>query len=508
MRTGLVSGLQSGLANGLNPGSYAFVALGPGLVVVGGSSNPQGIIPATDNTDVPGIENAYAGFQLTRIGALGGANPTVITSAKAALQPRVDSIGSPYLVGTAGAELQMGRDLDANAWGGVAFTADGSFLDPASTNGWLNPGYPTTPPSWMDRFFAAIDAAVIAHGKPFRVLLWDHGNDGNIANGANYYTNLVTFMDRVRQRYGDVGIVIPILTNKNTAGGLMQTVRAHMESFAMREDSARVRTVYTDDATLIDAAHIGPNAGGAIGVCTLGSRYATAVISAANRTVDNTSPKWGAQGVVVTATSTALAPVPLPTVFGTYNNKQDIGVLWYSGASANSITAPTGWTQVTGSPFFGGAVSDSRLHIFTRTLQPGDAAPSIADVASDEAKMAGIFIIRNSSGLDVNPTGDTVAAAAPSAAVTWPDLTPASANCLIVQLVAYRIDDVVPKCSGYTNAALAGLAERVDIDSNVGSGYGIAICVGTKATATAIGNTTATLAAACSQARATLAFKP
>jgi hypothetical protein len=509
--SGVRSGVRSGVQSGLNPGSYAFVATGPGLVVIAGSSNPQGIIPATDNTDVPGIEDVYAGFQLTRVGALGGAGPTIVASAKAGLQPRVDSLGGSYPAGTAGAELQMGRDLDAanaNAWGGVAFTSDGSFLDPGSANGWLNGSYPTTPPSWMERFFAAIDAAVIAHGKPFRVLIWDHGNDGNIAAGANYYTNLVTFMDRVRRRYGNVGIVVPILTNKNTAGGLMQTVRAAMESFAMRDDSARVRTVYIDDAALIDAAHIGPNAGGAIGVCTLGSRYATAVISAANNTVDNTSPKWGAQGAVVTATSLGLAPVPLPSFFGTYNNKRDIGVLWYSGASANAITAPTGWTQVTNSPQFAGAVADSRLHVFTRVLQPGDAAPTIADVASDEAKLAGIFVIRNSSGLDVNPTGDTVAAAAASADVTWPDLTPVTANCLIVQLVAYRIDDTVSKCSGYTNAALAGLAERVDIDSNVGSGYGIAVCVGTKATAAAIGNTTATLAAACSQARLTLCFKP
>ena len=523
MARGIIRGIKHGNVHGsrhssLILGSYAPVGTGPGLVVVAGSSNPQGIGVAANMTDFPGIGSAFASFQLIRNSALSGPSPTIVTETIQDLQSRTTSVGVSYGTGTMGAEGKLGRDLDAannNAWGGVTFTADGSFLDASAANGWLNPSYPTVAPSWMERFFSAIDAAVIAHGKPFRVLIWDHGNDGNIAAGANYYNNLVTFFDRVRSRYGDVGIVIPILTNKNVSGGLMPTVRTGMEAFAMRFDSLRVRVVYLDDVSLRDAAHYADDAGGVLGYCEAGRRYALAVISAANNTISNTFPLWGAQGDFVTATSLGLPPTPLPPVFGTYNNKSDIGVLWYSGASANAISAPAGWTQVTNSPQFGGAVADSRLHVFTRTLQPGDSAPTIADVASDEAKASGIFVIRNSTGLDVNPTGDTVAAASPASAVTWPGLTTVSNNCLIVQLVAYRIDDVVTKCSGYANAALGGAGfgetgprERVDFDSNVGSGYGIAVCVGTKAAAGAIGNTTATLASACSQARLTLAFKP
>jgi hypothetical protein len=490
--------------------TFAPVAAGPGLVFVGGSSNGQGVGVAANMTDFPGISTPFAGFQFSRTGALFNANPTFISEAKQDLQPRTANLGGSYPVGTCGPELTMGRDLDAantGLWGGATFTVDGSRIDPALE--WLNPGWPTTPPSGMDRLFAAIDAAIVAHGKPLKAFIWDHGNDGNVAQGANYYNNLISFFTRLRVRYGDIGIVLPILTNKNTGGGLMQTVRAHMEAWAMLPSSDRVRTVYLDDLGMRDAAHYADDAGGVKGYGEAGKRYATAVISAVNETVDNTIPKWGAQGVVVTATSLGLPAVPLPLHFGTYNNKPDIGVLWYSGASANPITAPAGWTQVTNSPFFGGAVADARLHVFTRTLVAGDTAPTIADVASDEAKMAGIFIIRNSSGLDTNaPTGDTVAAAAPSAVVTWPTYTTVTNKCLVVQLLAYRIDDVVPKVSGYTNAALTGLEERVDIDSNVGSGYGFAACIGVDTVAGAIGTTTATLAAACSQARCTLAFKP
>lgn len=514
MGHGIIHGSKHGPTHGVKHGalvlgSYAPVASGPGLVFISGSSNGQGLGVAANMTDFPGIATAFPAFQFSRTGALAGANPTFVSEARQDLQPRTTVVGGAYVAGTCGPELTMGRALDAannNAWGGATFTADGSRLDAALE--WLNSGWPTTPPSGMERLFAAIDAAVIAHGKPLKVFIWDHGNDGNVAQGANYYNNLVTFFDRIRARYGNIGIVIPIITNKNTSGGLMQVVRGHMEAFAMRTDSARVRTVYLDDLGMRDAAHYADDAGGVLGYGAAGNRYATAVISAANQTVDNTFPIWGAQAEIVSATSLGLPPCPLPATFGTYNNKQDIGVLWYSGASANPIAAPAGWTQVTNSPQFAGAVADARLHVFTRVLQPGDSPPTIADVASDEAKIAGIAVIRNTTGLDVNPTGDTVAAAAPSATVTWPSITTVSANCLIVQLVAYRIDDVVPKCSAYANAGLTVLEERVDHDSNVGSGYGIAICIGRRAAAGATGSTTATLASACSQARLTLAFKP
>ena len=240
---------------------------------------------------------------------------------------------------------------------------------------------------------------------------------------------------------------------------------------------------------------------------TAGNRYATAVISAANETVDNSFPKWGCQAETVSATSLGLPPIPLPVHFGTYNSKADIGVLWYSGASVNNITAPTGWTQVVNSPVFPGVAADARLHVFTKTLVAGEALPVIADVASDEAKLSGICVIRNSTGIDVNPVANSAPASAPLATVTWPTLTTVSANCLILNIVAYRIDDTVSKLSAYTNAATSP-AERVDIDSNIGSGYGIGIAVGTKAVAGAIGATTATLSAACSWAAITIPFKP
>lgn len=509
--SGLASLAAVGAMTGLsaNVRGYAPVGIGPGLVFIAGSSNPQGVGVAASMTDFPSIATPLAGFQFSRVSALFNANPTFVTEAKQDLQPRTSSLGGSYPTGTCGGELQMGRDLNtanANAWGGATFTIDGSRLDPALEL--LNPGWPTTPPDGMTRLFNTIDAAVAAHGKAFRVFDFDHGNDGNVAQGANYYVNLVDYMNRIRLRYGDVGVVLPIITNKNNAGGLMGTVRTAMEAALMRPDFDRAVGVYLDDLGMRDAAHYADDAGGALGYCEQGKRLAVAVIAAANRTRDLSTPIWGCQADIVTATSTALAPTPLPPFWGGINNKPDIAVMWYSGASANAISAPAGWTQVTNSPQYGGNVSDSRLHVFTRTLTASETAPQIADVASDEAKAAGMFIIRNSTGLDATPTGDTVLASAPSASVTWPTITTVTANCLVVHLVAYRIDAAVPACSAYSNGALAGLAERVDFDSAVGSGYGIAIAIGKKATAGAVGTTTATLASSTSQARLTLVFKP
>lgn len=513
MRSGLVSGYISGYLAGYNPGGYAEVAIGPGLVFMAGSSNAQGPGVATDMTDYPGIDAEYAGFQFSRSGSTlgGGGTGTWVDEAKANLRPRVTTLGAPYVAGTCGWELKMGRDLDAanaNAWGGATFTTDGAQLH--TTKEFLNPAWPTVGLQWLSRLFGAIDAAIVAHGKPLKVFVWGHGNDANDGTATSaYYANLIDLFNRIRLRYGNIGIVIERLTNRNTAGGTVQ-VRMAMEAFAMRPENTRVAVVYTDEAALIDGAHYVPDAAGVLGYCEVGKRMAAAIIAAANNTVhDLASPWWGAQGVIQTAASVAFAnAIPFPDYYGTVNGKRDIGVLWYVANSNNAITAPTGWTQVTGSPVWAGAALDARLHVFTRTLLAGDAAPTIADVASDDGKCAGIFVIRNSSGLDVNPTTGTVTDASAATAVSFPAITPVTAGCLIVHILGHGIDALVPQLGALANAGLTGLYKHVDFCTNVNLGYGCVIGAGIRAAATATGNTTGTLLAVNTQALMTLAFKP
>jgi len=506
-------GPRLGVGIGGTTDGFAPVAPGPGLVFFAGSSGAQGLATATNFTDYPGIDAAYAGFQFMRTGALlSGANGGSWTSeTKQDLQPRTTTIGAPYIVGTAGYELKLGRDLDAanaNAWGGATFTTDAASLH--STLHFLNPAWPTVGDQWVVRLCTAIQAAIEAHGKPLKVFVWDHGNDASDGTAtAAYYTNLVYLFNVVRQRFGNVGIVVMRLSNRSTFGGGINAVRDAMESFAMRPENGRVAVTYIDECSLRDTAHLADDAAGVLGYCEAGKRLAVAVIAAANDTVHpTTSPWWGVQAVPQVAGSTAFAnPIPYPNFYGSANNKADIGVLWYSGAGNTPITAPTGWTQVTGSPVWGGAVTDARLHVFTRTLQSGDTPPTIADVAGDGEKSAGIFVIRNSSGLDVNPTTATVPIAAPSASVSWPAITPASTNCLIVHILAHGIDAATPQLGGLTNAGLTGLIKHVDYCSVTNSGTGCVVGAGVRASATDTGATTGTLLAADTQALMTLAFK-
>jgi hypothetical protein len=513
-KIGFGIGARIGVGIGGTTDGYAPVPPGPGLVFMAGSSNAQGPGVAASMTDFPGIGDAYAGFQFIRMGSTlaGAGGGEWVTESIDDLQDRVTTLGAPYVAGTCGWECKMGQDLDAanpNAWGGATFTTDGAMLH--TTKEFLNPAWPTVGAQWVARLFTAIDAAIVAHGKPLKVFVWGHGNDANDGtSAAAYYANLIVLFDRIRQRYGDIGIVIERITNRNTAGSVV-LVRMAMEAFAMRPENGRVAVVYTDECAMRDTAHYADDAGGVLGYCEVGKRMATACIAAANDTVhDLASPWWGAQGVIQVAGSIAFAnPIPLPVYFGSVNNKRDIGVLWYCANSNNAITAPTGWTQVTGSPVWDNASAlNARLHVFTRVLQPGDTAPTIADVASDDGKCAGIAVIRNSSGLDVNPTTATVADAAASADVSFPSITPVTAGCLIVHILAHGIDAAVPQLGALSNAGLTSLSKHVDFDTAQSLGYGCVIGAGVRATADATGATTGTLLAANTQALMTLAFRP
>lgn len=489
-------------------GGYAPVGPGPGLVFISGSSNGQGIGIAASMTDYPAIATPLAGFQFSRLGAslAGAGGGAWVAEAKQDLQPRTAFI-SGYAVGTCGGELKMGLDLNtANAglWGGATFTTDGALLH--TTQHFLNPAWPTAGAQWLQRLYTAIDAAIVAHGKPLRVFVWMHGNDVNDGPSTTaYYANLVFLFDQIRRRYGNIGIVIERIFNKNSGGGLMP-VRNAMESFALRPDSGRVRITCTDECGARDTAHYSDDAGGVLGYCEVGKRLAVQVLSAANNTFDLTTPFWAAQGVPVTAGSGANLTPDFTYVYGTFNSKQDIGVLWLSGSGVNTYATPAGWTLQVNA--WGGSAADGRLQVWTKSLSPGETIPTILDVASDDAKIGGIAIVRNSSGLDVAATTATVTAAAPSATVTFPNATSVSANCLVFNILAHRTDASPHQCSTYVNGALTGLTEQVDYDNTIGLGYGMVICTGKKAVAGAVGTTTAILQSSVSQALATLVFKP
>jgi len=99
-------------------------------------------------------------------------------------------------------------------------------------------------------------------------------------------------------------------------------------------------------------------------------------------------------------------------------------------------------------------------------------------------------------------------AATASTAVSIPGATTTVANTLVVAIVANATDTTSARTSGWTNANLTSLTERMDNNTSSGNGGGFGVATGVKATAGAYGATTATLATSSVQGMLSFALKP
>jgi hypothetical protein len=175
-----------------------------------------------------------------------------------------------------------------------------------------------------------------------------------------------------------------------------------------------------------------------------------------------------------------------------------------------TVSNPSGYGQTGDSPQgtgTGGAPTACALTMLWKRAVVVEAAPSIAD-PGDHA-LAQMLAIRGCVATG-NPwdvtSGDVLASQ--STSVSIPGDTTTVANCLVVVAVANQTDTTTPQTSGYANANLANLTERIDVNTTAGTGAGIAVATGEKAAAGAYAATTATLAAASTQARISVTLKP
>lgn len=217
-------------------------------------------------------------------------------------------------------------------------------------------------------------------------------------------------------------------------------------------------------------------------------------------------PTWAGSGTALAGPSTGT----LSPAFYTNPAAGDIAVLVLirNEGADHVLSDAQGFTEVpVVSPQ--NTPADSNLgvgmQVWTRTLTDGSpASPVIADSTTDAQKYGIIFGIRGASGIDV-AAGDT---GVTDTAIACPGVTTTANNCLVVHIVGNTTDTTGAQASGWANAALSSLTERVDINSAQGNGNGVAIVTGVLAAAGASGTTTGTLAIASVQARITLAFKP
>jgi hypothetical protein len=191
----------------------------------------------------------------------------------------------------------------------------------------------------------------------------------------------------------------------------------------------------------------------------------------------------------------------------------DIGILIASGFGPNAYAAPVGWGTVANSPQVTSDVSaaGSRLSVFwRRAASAAEVDATVVDVASDDAKLALIVVVRGctTSGTPWDATAGSVENVVTNS-ISIPGLATTGANRLVLAIVAQSNDVAGAQVSGFANASLAGVVEVMDDNTTTGGGAGVAVASGVLAVAGAVSATTGTLAGSAAQlSYLTIALKP
>ena len=169
---------------------------------------------------------------------------------------------------------------------------------------------------------------------------------------------------------------------------------------------------------------------------------------------------------------------------------------------ANGFAAVANTPQSTGTLLVG-----TRLTVFWARATSAAMLPPIITTPTDHV-YARIITYRGvlDNGNPIDATAGGVKAVA-STSVTVTGVTTTVANTLIVQAVARHNDNAAAAFSAQANVNLTGIAEQLDAGTANGDGGGLGVWSGTKATAGATGNTTATVTSSIN-AFVTIALKP
>jgi hypothetical protein len=486
-------------ADELGPSSGAKVNL---LGVQAGQSNDGGLCISTNVDNYPGFTTPYGPVSIRRQGATLADPPSWVTEGPVSLQPRTIGVnGTTYAAGTCGFEVSMGRTIDQA--GGVNLYIAQLFIDGSGLeNHWLNPSYPTVGTKLQQQFKDYITARLAdVPGMTLGYIMWNQGeaDAGEAPDATDYYNNLVTFVGDLRTTFPGNWWFLMNRLSKRATGGQLINVRAAEEDFAANPAN-KAAWVGLDDLALRDTAHFIDD-----GYPTGGTRLGLKIVDLRAGTT-SLAPTYITGGVpVVAASGAGIANIPFITNYAT----NDRALLFVSGIGNTPYAAPAGWSEVANSPQHDGASGlNARIHCFTKVLTAGaESAPTVADVAGDDAKLGTIVIIRGTGA--AAPTIDITAGAtaAASTSLSLPSVTTTADNCLIVQATAIHNDIGTWQFDAYANAGLSSLVEQYDFNTTTGTGAGLGIVTGIKVAHGAIGNTTGTIAASTTQAMLTIALR-
>jgi MSHA biogenesis protein MshQ len=180
----------------------------------------------------------------------------------------------------------------------------------------------------------------------------------------------------------------------------------------------------------------------------------------------------------------------------------DVALLFVESGAGEvvNLSVPAGFAPVLNSPQAAGSpppvTTGTRLTVFwARATSAAMAAPTVTVPAIGNSHIYARIITYRGAATAGDPwdvTGGGVKAVA-STAVSVTGITTTVADTLIVQAVARDIDSTAAFFSAQANAALTGIAERSDAGTTTGQGGGFAVWDGYKGSASATGNTTATV---------------
>lgn len=232
-------------------------------------------------------------------------------------------------------------------------------------------------------------------------------------------------------------------------------------------------------------------------------------VSGAIFDVQLTAPTFS-QPFVVAVT----APVGGTTAIGPLtpvHQANDIILLFTESANEN-VAVPDGWTEAPGSPVGTGVAADvaaTRLQVFwRRAVSDKETAPFVADPG--DHVVAAMMSVRGclQQGSPFGPNVGSDVQAGVVAAVSIPGFNTVVDKTLVVAVVAHGIDGITAQGSGWANASLANVTERIDGGSAANNGGGLVVITGDKAVAGAVAATTGVLATAFQQARLAFALRP
>jgi hypothetical protein len=179
-----------------------------------------------------------------------------------------------------------------------------------------------------------------------------------------------------------------------------------------------------------------------------------------------------------------------------------------------SLTSPevspsaTGYAHVLGSPV-GPDSSQTVLSVLWKRAVGGETSVAVSGPSNHGVARAITLRGVKATGnpWNVNPAVTTIANGT-TATATWTSVTTAVADCLICLCLADGRDSTSASMGAVTNGNLTSITEQMDDFASTGTGGGIGLATGFKASASAVGSSTATMATTDGMALMTLALEP